>query len=46
MNLINNLLEKQHNYIDDVSGELLDNEYYASYDHEILTTDTINAFNR
>ena len=31
MNLINNLLEKQHKYIDGVTGELLDNEYYVSY---------------
>ena len=44
MNLINNLVAKQHKYIDDVSGELLDNEYYVSYENEILTIESINGY--
>ena len=44
MNLINNLLEQQHNYIDDVTGELLDNEYYVRYENDILTIESINGY--
>ena len=44
MNLINNLLEKQYKHIDDVSGELLDNEYYVSYENDILTIESINGY--
>ena len=43
MKSINNLLSKQHKYIDDVTGELLDNEYYVSYENEILTIESING---
>ena len=44
MNLINNLVAKQHKYIDDVSGELLDDEYYVSYENDILTIESINGY--
>ena len=44
MKSINNLLSKQHNYIDDVTGELLDNEYYVSYENDILTIESINGY--
>ena len=44
MNLINNLLEKQHNYIDDVTDDLLDNEFYVSYENDILTIESINGY--